>query len=383
MGLTDDGYEPRTQAEVFESQQTFLRASISQKLILSDKTVLGNWVRIGSDHLAELEAAQQESYNAFDRDLSSSDRLSSLMILMGVPRREDPTTGLVVETVNLDAGLTFAAGTIELQVVDEPDNTWLNRDEVTSTSAGNYSVVFESVLTGSAARAAAGTLTVIISPTDGTVNSATNAADAQAGKDRETDAEGRVRLAQAVASGAQNTAASIQAALLQLPGVLSAQVFENRTGFPDSNGVPGHSIRPVVWDGSPGVARDNDIAQIIWDRSATYSFGSTFGEAQDQSVGAVQVGFDRATASAVTIAVTIQSASGVDAADVIAALIERMPGVVGEGIQLEKLAAAVFDVDGVDGYSAFTINGGSADLADLQTTIYTLSSGDVTVTGDV
>ena len=57
MGLTDSGYEPRTQAEILESQQTYLRATISEKLILSDRTVMGNWTRVGSDHLAELEEA--------------------------------------------------------------------------------------------------------------------------------------------------------------------------------------------------------------------------------------------------------------------------------------------------------------------------------------
>lgn len=380
MGLTPTGYEPRTQAEIFESFQTFLRATISEKLILTDRTVLGAWVRVASDHLAQLEEAQEESYNAFDRDKASSDRLSSLMILMGVPRRETPTTGLVVETVTLGAGKTFAPGDLEVAVEDEPDNIWLNRDEVVSGSSGDYEVVFESQLTGSSARAAAGTLTVITA-VDG-FTAATNASDAQAGKDRETDAEGRIRLAQAVASGSQNTALAIQAALLLVPGVLSAQVFENRTGTVDANGVPGHSIRPVIWDGSPAVASSDAIAQVIWDRSATFSYGSQSGQAQDENLGAVDVSFDRAVAEAVTVAVGIQSARGVSASDVKDALIARMPGVVGKGISLEKLASAIFEVEGVDGHSSFTINGGSADLADEQLTIYTLSSGNITVTGD-
>lgn len=381
MSITDTGYEPRTQGEIFESEQTYLRAKISSKLILTDRTVLGNWIRVGSDHLAELEEAQFASYNAYDRDAATSDRLSSLAILLGVPRRETPSTGLVAQTVNLGAGLTFAIGTLTVQVTDEPDNTWHNRDAVTSTSSRAYSVVFESDLTGSTAKATAGTLTVIPTPVTG-FNSTTNAADAAPGKDRETDGELKVRMAQAVGAGAQNTAASIRAALVQLQGVLSADVFENRTVTIDAHGVGPHSIRCVVWDGSPAIAKNNDIAQVIWDRSATFSQGSQLGTAQDVSLGPVLVNFDRAAASAVTIAVTIVSAIGVAKADVKAALIAAMPGIVGKGIALEKLAAAVFNVPGVDDWSAFTINGGSANLADVQTLIYTLSSGDVTVTGD-
>jgi uncharacterized phage protein gp47/JayE len=380
LALTDEGYEPRTQAEVFESQQTFLRATVSEKLALSDKTVLGNWVRVTSDHLALLEEAQQQSYNAFDRDGASSDRLSSLAILLGCPRRETETTGLVVQTVNLDAGQSFAAGDIEAAVVGEPDNIWRNRDAVSSVGSGNYSVVFESVLTGPSATAAAGTLTELVA-LDG-VNSVTNAEDAQPGKARETDGELRVRMAQAVAAGAQNTASSIRAALITIPGVLSADVFENRTGSIDANGVPGHSIRCVIWDGSPAVAKDNDIAQVIWDRSATFSQGSESGTALDENLGEVAVSFDRATAEDITCAIAIQSEKGASEDDIKAALVAAMPGIVGKGITLEKLAAGALAVANVDGYASFTINGGSADLPATQNVIYRLALSDVTVTGD-
>jgi uncharacterized phage protein gp47/JayE len=380
LALTDEGYEPRTQAEVFESQQTFLRATVSEKLALSDKTVLGNWVRVTSDHLALLEEAQQQSYNAFDRDGASSDRLSSLAVLLGCPRRETPTTGLVVQTVNLDAGQSFAAGDIEAAVVGEPDNIWRNRDAVSSVGSGNYSVVFESVLTGPSATAAAGTLTELVA-LDG-VNSVTNAEDAQPGKARETDGELRVRMAQAVAAGAQNTASSIRAALITIPGVLSADVFENRTGSIDANGVPGHSIRCVIWDGSPAVAKDNDIAQVIWDRSATFSYGTESGIALDENLGEVAVSFDRATAEDITCAIAIQSEKGASEDDIKAALVAAMPGIVGKGITLEKLAAGALAVANVDGYASFTINGGSADLPATQNVIYRLALSDVTVTGD-
>lgn len=381
MGLTDTGYEPRTQAEIFESFQAFLRATISEKLLLTDRTVMGNWVRVGSDHLALLEEAQAASYSAYDRDAAPSDALSSLMKLMGVPRRETPTTGLVVQTLSLGAGLSFAPGDIEFQVVDEPDNIWHNRDTVKSVGAGAYSAVFESALTGSTARALAGTLTVLLSGTG--VVSGMNAADAQPGKDRETDSEGRVRLAQAVGAGAQNTVAAIRAALVQVQGVLSAEVFENRSGTPDANGTQGHAIRAVIWDGDPAVAKDSDIAQVIWDRAATFSQGLEIGLAQDENLGQVLVNFERATAQPIAIAVNIESAVGVAIADVRAAILAQMPTTVGAPVIYNRMTQAVFDVSGVDDWATFTIDGGTADLAAAVTRIYTLSESDVVVTGDV
>jgi hypothetical protein len=189
-------------------------------------------------------------------------------------------------------------------------------------------------------------------------------------------------MAQAVAAGAQNTASSIRAALITIPGVLSADVFENRTGSVDANGVLGHSIRCVIWDGSPAVAKDNDIAQVIWDRSATFSQGSESGTALDENLGEVSVAFDRATASDITCAINVQSEKGASEDDIKAALVAAMPGIVGKGITLEKLAAGALAVANVDGYASFTINGGSADLPATQNVIYRLALSDVTVTGD-
>lgn len=383
MPITDTGYEPRTEAEIQESTRTRLRASISEKLDLSERTVLGNWNNIVCEDLTGLEELGQEAYNAFDRDAATGDRLSSLAIVMGVPRRETPTTGLVVMTLNLDAGLTFAPGDITFQVDGEPDNTWHNRDEVVSTSSGNYDAVFESDLTGSTATAASGTLTVLIDPTDNTVNSGTNAQDATPGKDRETDAELRVRMAQGVASGGSHTVNAIRAALVNVNGVISADVFENTTSIVDADGIPGHSIRCVVWDSDPPVAKDAEIAQAIWDLSATYSAGSQSGIAVDENLGNVEVHFDRPTVTDVTFAITIESESGVAEDDVIAAIQGVMPTLPGQGVTLNKLAAAVFNVPGVDNWSAALLNGASADLAGDPIVFYRLDSSDVTVSGDV
>lgn len=380
MPITDTGYEPRTEADIQETTRTFLRASISEKLDLSERSVLGNWNNIVCDHLTGLEELGQEAYNAFDRDAASSDRLSSLAIVIGVPRRESPTTGLVMQTVDLDAGLTFAPGDIEFQVDGEPDNTWHNRDTVTSTIAGEYDVVFESDLTGATATAASGTLTVLIAPTDGTVNSGINAQDATPGKDRETDGELRVRMAQGVAAGGSHTVNAIRTALINVNGVISADVFENTTSLVDSNGIPPHSIRCVVWDNDPAIASDADIAQAIWDRSATYSVGSQSGVAVDENLGDVEVHFDRPSVHDVVVAVTVESASGVSEDDVIAAIIAAMPTLPGQPVTLNKLAAAVFAVPGVDDWTSFTVDGAGADLPGDPVTFYRLDSSDVAVT---
>jgi hypothetical protein len=358
VALTATGYETRTLAEIVEAVQDELRARISDKLDLSERTVLGNVLQVFCDHLAQVESVAAEAYAAFDVDAASDDRLVALGLLIGVPRR-GATKGLVTATVNLQASKTYAAGDLVAHVQDEADNRWVNRDAVASTTAGNYSAVFEAETAGAAGTAPAGTLSVL--------------------------AQLRLRMQLAVSSGGSRTRGAIRAKLVQLEGVIAAEVFENTTSVTDGDGIPPHAIRAVVWDGSPTQADDAAIAQIIFDHKAEgiVSDGGESGVAQDDVLGPVTVAFERATNSVATIAVAIESAAGVAITDVEDAIIAAMPQLVGEALVYNKIAAAVFKVPGVDDWTSLTINAGTADLPATVGTIYTATSASVVVTGDV
>jgi uncharacterized phage protein gp47/JayE len=378
--VTDSGLDIDSIADILGRIQTFQRVKISSKLSFSKDTPLGAINPIIAEEIEAVLELCEEAYNAYDRDNATDDRLVALAELLGVSRR-GASAGVVAATVNVNAGLTFAAGSLVAFVDGEPTNLWENRDALTSGAAGNYSVVFVSQGAGAAFVAPAGTLTEIDTPVAGW-NTVTNAADALAGLDIEPVSALRLRMAQATARGGQRTTAAIRSAIVALPGVLSCDVFENVTNAVDANGVEPHAIRAVIWDGSPGLAVDNDIAQAIWDRSGTFSQGSVSATATDETLGDVEVNFDRATASAVTVAVNIESAAGVAKADVIAAIQAAMPVRVGQEVTYHKLTSAVFRVPGVDDWVSFTVNGGIADLPAVQTTIYLLDSSGVTVSGD-
>lgn len=382
MSLTDTGFEPDTQADILERLQAFQRAKISPKLDLSERTVLGNINACMSDELELLQDILVEAWGALDRDVATSDRLSALAVLLGVPRR-GARAGLVVQTLNLDASQSYAAGDLQFAVQDEPDNTWTSRDAVVSTSSGNYSAVFVSDLVSALAIAPAGQLTVIPTPVSG-LNSGTNAADATPGQDLESDDALRVRMVQAVARGGTQTVQAIRSALVGLDGVLSVDVFENTTNLTDAAGLPPHSIRAVVWDGAVPAADDNEIAQAIAERKAggITSDGSESGLATVEGV-VITMPFARPVLTDITVAVAIESASGVAEADVEAALVAAVDSTPGVGVVLHKLAAAVFTVTGVDDYSSFTINGGTADLAADSLIVYRLTAANTTTTGDV
>ncbi len=383
MPIDSTGFTPRTLADVVEALQDSLRSRISDKLDLSERTVLGNVVQIFADHLVQAEGLLSESYSAFDPDAASDDRLVALALLTGVPRR-GATTGLVTVTLNLDASQSYAAGDLVAHVTNEADNRWTNRDAVVSTTAGAYSAVFESESTGAGAIAPAGTLTIIAEPIAGW-NTVTNAAAATPGTDIEAIEDLRLRRELAVSAGGSRTRNAIRAKLVNVEGVLSVEVFENTTNVVDANGIPPHALRAVVWDGSPAAADDNDLAQAIYDHKAEgiSSDGGETGIAQDEVLGPVVVAFARALTSSLVVATEIESEDGVSADDVAEAIVAAMPTRVGEPVVYNRLAKAVFDVVGVDDWVTFTINGGTADLPGLISTIYLLDAGDVTVTGDV
>jgi uncharacterized phage protein gp47/JayE len=380
--LTATGYEAYTLADIVESVQADVRARISDKIDLSERTVLGNFIQIICAKIAENGEVGAEAYAAFDVDAASDDRLVALGLLIGVPRR-GATKGLVTATVNLQASKSYAAGDLVAHVQDEADNRWVNRDAVVSTTAGNYSAVFEAETAGAAGIAPAGTLTVLAQPVDGW-NTITNALDATEGTDIEAIEDLRLRMQLAVSSGGSRTRGAIRAKLVQLEGVIAAEVFENTTSVTDGNGIPPHAIRAVVWDGSPAQADDDAIAQIIFDHKAEgiVSDGGESGVAQDDVLGPVTVAFERATNSVATIAVAIESAAGVAITDVEDAIIAAMPQLVGEELTYNKIAAAVFRVPGVDDWTTLTINAGTADLPATVGTIYTATAASITVTGD-
>lgn len=384
MPISPTGFSPRTLAEIVELIEGELRDRISPKLDLSERTVLGNVVQILAAEFDSLEQLAQEAYNAFDPDSASDDRLRALAILTGVPPR-GATKGLVTVTLDLDASLSFAAGDLVAHVVDEPENRWVNRDAVTSTTAGDYPAVFEAETAGAAGVAEAGTLTVIADGGQSGWNAITNAAAATPGTDIESTEALRLRRELSVASGGSRTRNSIRAKLIAIDGVLSAEVFENPTNATDGDGIPAHGFRAVVWDGSPAQADDDEIAQVIWDHKAEgiVSDGGESGIAQDEVLGPVTVNFERATADSPPIIVAIESATGVAITDIEDAIIAAMPTRVGQELTYNKIAAAVFKVPGVDNWTSLTIDGGTADLPATVGTIYLADASSIVVTGDV
>jgi uncharacterized phage protein gp47/JayE len=386
VGLTTTGFVRPLQADLAADILTDQRGTISAQLDGSESTVIGNLNNIFADQLAQVWELLEEVVNMLDPDNATGSRFVALSALTGV-FPGGATKGLVTATVNLAAATTFAAGALTAHVLDDPTNRWINRDAVTSAGAGNYSAVFESEFAGSAAVAAAGTLTVIATPVTGWI-SVTNAADATPGTDGETEESLRIRRDASLARAGSGTVDAIRADVTAVTGVLQANVEENTTDAP-VGALSAHSFRAVVWDGSPAAADNDEIAQAIFDTkpAGIVSIGTQSGTAVQSDGTLVTVNFERATEVPIYVSANISSTTGVAASAIKAALLAVMPTLVGGDVIYNKLAGAVF-IDGVDDYVSFTIGTapspvGTSNIMISATQIATLAESNIVLTGDV
>lgn len=385
-GLTATGFTRKLLDELVAELGADERGRISAQLDLSERTVIGNINAIFGDHHSQVWEALEELVRQFDPDNALDDRLVSLALLSGVERR-GASTGLVACTVNLDASKSFAAGDLVAHVADEPANRWVNRDAVVSTTAGAYTAVFESEDTGTGATAAASTLTVIAESATGW-NSITNPADATPGTDEESIEDLRARREASLSLAGSATVDAIRADVLQVDGVLQVLVEENTTDL-TVGGLPPHSFRAVVWDGDPAAAVDDEIAQAIHGtRPAGISaVGTESGTATATDGSLVAVAFERATAVDIYIDVDIVSEGGVSIDDVKAAILAAAPTRLGEDVIINRIAAAVFSVPGVDDFDFVQIGtapspSGTVNISITNTQIALFDSANIVVTGD-
>jgi len=120
----------------------------------------------------------------------------------------------------------------------------------------------------------------------------TNTLDATLGTDIETDAALRLRREAEIRTSGKASVDAIRAALLEVPDVTSANVFENTGDVVDSNGLPPHSVECLVLGGT-----DAAVAASIFDEKAAgiATYGSTTVSVTDSQGSAHDVLFTRPT----------------------------------------------------------------------------------------
>lgn len=391
-GETATGFRGKTYDEALAELKARFRARISEELTLDEYDWLGNVVAICADREQLVWEALEVARNQFDPDNAEGSLAIGLAALTGT-RRRDATKGTVLCTLGLEANKTFLPGTLVASVEGQPDNRWVNRDTVTSTTAGSYVGQVFIAETAGKYLALSGKLKIIAQTASGWL-SVTNPADATPGADIESIPDLMVRREEELGASGNGTVAAIAAAVSAVDGVIEARVFNNDTGAPITVVVslPANSIRVVVWDGAAPAASNNDIAKAIFGSKSAGCNAVGLGTLPasgtvEDLYGVVQtINFARAQSPSLGCAVTVQAPIGTNTtqltADIKQSILALWPNKIGVSVYASKLIAGPASLDAVINVQTLLIGAPpvSSSIVAIADQILLLDSDSITVT---
>jgi len=311
FGLTTEGFTQKDLDTILREIEVEQRANINPALNQTADSVFGQVNAIVATKLRELWELAEAVYKSKDPDDATGQALDAVAAITGTVRNAADKTQVTAVTVNLDASTTLPAGSVA-HILGDTTARFVTKTDVTSTTAGNYSVDMEAESAG-VVPALAGTLTVIAQPVTGW-NSVTNPTDGDTGSAVDTDPALRTRREAELAGIGGTSVDGIRANILQVDQVDYVAVFENTSEITDPEARPPHSIEAVVEGGL-----DDDIAQAIWDAKSggilSHSDTADSGTATDSEGNAQTVGFTRTTSKTVYQDIEVVTDPGTYAGD--------------------------------------------------------------------
>jgi len=287
-GVTPTGFVDKPIETILSEIEADQKAAFGDTFDVSAQSPAGQFNGVIATALRELWEVAQAVYAAVDPDASTDDALTQVSTITGTVRQA-ATKSTVTATVNLDAGVTLAAGAVA-SVSGSPDARFVTLADATNSGGAPADVAVEMEAEDVGVVVAnSGTLTVIETPSTGW-NTITNALDATLGEEIEADEDLRTRREAELRRTGAAAVDAVKADIGDVADVTGVTVFENDTDSTDADGVPPHSLECVVLGGAA-----NDIAQAIWDSIAggVQAYGGTSGTAVDDDGASRTVYFSR------------------------------------------------------------------------------------------
>ncbi len=254
--VTTTGYKLKTQNQWFDEEKQ-LYLDIDPLWNLDPSTPDGLKIAHDAEVFSALDETLQQAYNSKDPNKASGVDLDVIAALTGTTRSEgtaSTVTGFVLTGVATPATVVPAGTIFESAVTGSRwtlDQTW-------TLNTSGTAIVDITCITDGPVEADANTITRIITTVPG-LTSVTNPTPATPGTDVETDSALRVKRATAVGRPGNNQIDSMLGEIYAVDGVRRVKVYENDTNATDSNGLPPHSIAPIIDGGT-----DSDVAMAIY-----------------------------------------------------------------------------------------------------------------------
>ena len=251
--ITFNGYVIKNQNTWFDEERQ-LYLDIDPNWNLDPSTPDGLKLASDAEIFANLDELGQRAYNSKDPNKAKDVDLNVICSLTGTIRSQG-TPSNVELTLTGVAGTVILAGKLVESVVD--GSQWSIDSNVTIGVGGTVAAT-ATCTTNGATVASIGTITRIVD-TVGGWQKVTNPTVATLGTNRQNDSSLRLERAKAVSRPGNAQVDNMLGEIFAVEGVRRAIVLENDTGVTDTNGLPEHSVAPIV-DG--GV--NEDIAKAIF-----------------------------------------------------------------------------------------------------------------------
>lgn len=251
--LTPTGYVIKTQNEWFAEERA-LYLDIDPKWNLDPSTPDGLKLASDAETWANLDEIGQRAYNSKDPNKAKGVDLNIVCSLTGTIRSQG-TPSNVTLTLGGVPGTVIIAGRLVESAVD--GSQWRTDTNVTIGGGGTVSVNATCTVNG-ATSASIGTITRIVN-TIGGWQTVTNSTVATPGTNVQNDSSLRLERAKSVSRPGNNQVDNMLGEIFATSGVRRAVVYENFTGAVDANGLPAHSVAPIVDGGT-----DADVALAVF-----------------------------------------------------------------------------------------------------------------------
>lgn len=262
--VTSTGLTTDTQAELVANFTAAMQAAYGTDINLDSNTPDGQSMMSYIQATLDVLDLITSVYNGFDPDLAVGVVLDQRVAYNGIQRQAGTFT---ITNVTISTSDSLSQDLVGFNddpvnpytVADAQGNNWLLIDTASGLPAGDHVLAFQAELPG-AVLTTVNTINVPVTVILGVTNINNPTTYTSLGLNEESDAALRIRRQQSVSLGSQGFPAAMKAALENVAGVTSANVYENNSSTTDINGVPGHSMWAVL----AGSALAADIANAIY-----------------------------------------------------------------------------------------------------------------------
>ena len=376
FGLTNTGFKPKRYADILLEKERRARELFGNDVNLSDSSPLGMLVRLNAwDEAAVWQQMEEVYLSAY---VSSAEGVSL--------DRKCQDIGIMRQLATRATGTIQFSGADGTQIfegfeVQTATGIMFRTTSATTISGGLARAEIEAVVPGASGNVGAGAISRMVRPQAG-VTGVTNLDPTSGGRDTETDAQLRARYHRSVSKPGGSSPSAIEAALLDIEGVLDAKVRQNTKMVTDpETGIPPKAIAPIVWGGDP----EEIVATLVrvkpggiqcWGEDEVHEITDSRGVSHT-------IGFNRPDLVTVNVSATLTVDAAIFPPDgdaqVGAAIEGYLSGLaLGEDVIYTRIISRIHSVPGIIDIPTLTVNGGTRNIAIAKSAVAV--PGTITVT---